>query len=81
MPGAEIKSKPSLEDADDNADLSKVEVEHDPAGEEPLKTDDDVKDVKMEEAIKPSKNGTTKEEAPHGLPHETVPQPNLDAVK
>lgn len=85
MPGVEEKSKPSSEDKDENADLSKVDVQQDAVvgkEEEPLKTDG-VKDVKMDEAKEPS-NGATKEEeeAPaHGLPHETVPQPNLDAVK
>lgn len=80
MPGVEIKANPILEVADDGADLSKVEVQHDDSAaaaaveEEPLQTD--VKDEKMDEVVKPSKK-----EAAHGLPHETVPQPNLDAVK
>lgn len=79
MPGVEIKANP-ISDDDDDADLSKVEVQHDDSAaaaaveEEPLQTD--VKDEKMDEVVKPSKK-----EAAHGLPHETVPQPNLDAVK
>ena len=75
MPGAQMKldmisGKSPLFLADDDADLSKTEVHHD---EGPLRA----ADVEMEDAAKtvPS-NG-----APHGLPHETVPQPNLDTVK
>lgn len=78
MPGVEMKldmisgkSTPFVDGADDNADLSKIQVHYDGS----LKATGN-ENVEMEDAAKGSSNG-----APHGLPHETVPQPNLDTVK
>ncbi|XP_024378009.1 uncharacterized protein [Physcomitrium patens] len=83
MPGAQIKldqisgkTKPFLDAADDNADLAKVEVHYDPVKEGPLNASNGNGDVVMEES-----GGLAKKESPHGLPHETVPQPDLNAVK
>lgn len=84
MPGVEIKAKPSAEDADEGADLSKIEVpQPNPAAveEKPVQaeTEDGTgKDAKMDDVKKAA--AATEEAAPHGLPHETVAQANLDAV-
>jgi len=77
----EGKSIPYLENADEDASLSKSEVRYEPDRKlHDAANSGDENDVKMEEA-KGEENGTDKTHSVHSSPCEEVPQPGLDSVK
>ena len=88
MPGSQMKSDmisgksiPYLENGEEDVSLTKSEVRYEPDQKlHDAANSGDENDVKMEEA-KGEENGSDKKHGVHGLPHEEVPQPDLDAVK
>ena len=88
MPESKTKSDtivgepiPCLENADEDASLSKSEVRYEPDRKlHDSANSGDEDDVKMEEA-KGEENGTDKTHSVQSSPYEEVPQPGLDSVK
>jgi len=88
MPGSKMKSDmisgksiPYLENGEEDVSLTKSEVRYEPGQKlHDAANSGDENDVKMEEA-KGEENGSDKKHGVHGLPHEEVPQPDLDSVK
>ena len=75
------ESIPHLENADEDASLSKSEVRYEPDRKlHDAANSGDENDVKMEEA-KGEENGIDKTQSVHSLPCEEVLQPGLDSVK